>query len=74
LRSAEKRFDLVVARLPWEGATAWQTLRLDAARNLEPADAGRAAGAEVRIPLALEAPAVAVVRLERAKPDTAPQP
>ncbi len=72
LRSPEKRFDLVVARLPWEGATAWQTLRLDAARNLEPADAGRAAGPEVRIPLALEAPAVAVVRLERAKPDTPP--
>ena len=62
-RSAEKRFDLLVDHLPWEGPTEWQVLRLDTQRNLEPADAGRAAAGAVRIPLTLEAPAVVVLRL-----------
>ena len=61
-RGADKAFDLVVERLPWDGPTAWTVFRLDASRDLE-AESGQAAGTPVRIPLALEAPAVAIVRL-----------
>ena len=73
-RSAEKRFDLVIDRLPWDGPTACQVFRLDAARDLEPAETSRLPGGEVRLPLALEAPALAVIRLTKAGPDAAAQP
>ena len=51
--------------LPWTGASRWEVLVIDREKDLEPALGGDAAGSDIDIEIALEAPWVALVRAVR---------
>jgi hypothetical protein len=68
-RAADKALDLHVANPPWQGATKWEVLRVDAQCDLTRTGVGetQAGEGDVRVPVGCQAPCVVVVRLQKAE-------
>jgi xylan 1,4-beta-xylosidase len=66
-RAKDKALALHVANLPWQGATKWEILRVDAQRDLTRIHTDSVDAGDVRVPIACESPCVVVVRLRKAE-------
>ncbi|HYW80914.1 MAG TPA: hypothetical protein VE890_15135, partial [Thermoguttaceae bacterium] len=62
-RADDTQFDVIVDAVPWKSSTAWKTWRVDATRDLEPSETGKAPPGVWRQTYRVPTPGLLVIQL-----------
>ena len=75
-RSQDTELSVLVGRIPWQGSTRWEVLRLDAKEDLKSDRSGTLTGRQLKLKVECKAPCVLVIKLTGgpARPNTVEAP